>query len=1065
MTDSLNSSGQFYNFIGTAGTADFMPGSGQEQQLSFGRNYIGYNDQQAGSCQNIFHQSQQIDLEIKNSLDQFFEMKIEDVRLENILIQEESQSQQKQKQSVHSDLNSRSQYSGDQDFRLESAEQINSKFKPEVKMLIPQNQGKSIYRDKIDSLLEKRTSNNNSVSPSITPKSSKSQQKLERKRSQNIQNENSNDMTDPTQLKLAKNRESAKNSRERKKIYQQLLEKQVQELQLENEKLKDICKNQVQSMEIVNKKTQKFQLFLEQQQQLFEKLELCIIKKASFDEIGIIMDALRFRIQSNSQERNDTVRVYFDSMAEIMLPMQSKYLIYACQNSKDMFANNKQDYSEWLKESFESTNVKFENLTKLKKFQTKVQELKQSISNCLDKIKNEIKQIQDQASKLDLVWDNLKQILNPLQLGTLIIYIEMSYRQIHCLLNQKILRLKKRMIFNLKQKRKQTMKLIKWLKGVENYKTYIIKLLYCFSEHQRMADQKIVSVFDFGKIRNKFWQPCDKSVLDSQSYLVEQEFQTAGKLMVKQVFVVLGLEYIYKVTTNKLKCAPLATMHLSFIDPGADHMVQLNSDEQQFGFKLTYQTKTLDIFLSDKLLYDQWKQHFRRVCLLENFHEAFMVSKLIGKGSFAKVYLATKKENNQQFAIKAFSKSFMQQQHKGIESLLNEMQVMRKLNHPNIVKLHEVHETTNSVYFVVDIITGGELLQRVRETGFLPAETLQKLAYNLLSALNHLHTYKIAHRDLKPENLLLRSNENNYDIILADFGLAAQLIDDNILFKRCGTPGFVAPEILDYMEGQQFYDEKCDVFSAGVILYLLITGGQPFTGKDQKAILKANKDCQIDFEDSLFKSAPIQMQDLIRSMLQKKPSYRLSSSECLRHPYFKELVKQEQIKQEKYQSNLVDYNNQFKNNVRAGSIDLSLEQRTTAFTGNMNSIESISCVSNGSFAKIEMKAPSVVGASKFSQYSSRLNRLGSRDISDIPTTQLQKTESKKHIDLHRIAIQNSHRKQIIDQFEDQPVHQENSEVSDMVRLYNSTRQIRIPDNLSQLSQTNKQTSTPTNKGK
>lgn len=100
----------------------------------------------------------------------------------------------------------------------------------------------------------------------------------------------------------------------------------------------------------------------------------------------------------------------------------------------------------------------------------------------------------------------------------------------------------------------------------------------------------------------------------------------------------------------------------------------------------------------------------RKVCLLENFHDAFMVSKLIGKGSFAKVYLATRKENNQQYAIKAFSKSFMQSQHKGIESLLNEMQVMRKLNHPNIVKLHEVHETANSVYFVVDIISGGELL-------------------------------------------------------------------------------------------------------------------------------------------------------------------------------------------------------------------------------------------------------------------------------------------------------------------------------------------------------------------
>ncbi|CAD8119582.1 unnamed protein product [Paramecium sonneborni] len=420
MADSFNSrsSGQFYNFVGTAGTADFQAGSGQEQQLSFGKNFLGYGEQQGGSFENNNMQFPATDQEMKNSLEQFYEMKIED--LENQLIQEESSNQSRQKHSVQSDRNSRSQYSGDQDYRLESAEQINSKFKPEVKLQIPQNQGKSIYRDKIESLLEKRTSNNNSVSPSVTPRSSKSQQKLERKRVQNLQNETSNEIIDPSQVKLAKNRESAKNSRERKKIYQQLLEKQVSELQEENEKLKDICKSQAQSMEIVNKKTQKFQTFLEQQQQMFEKLELCLIKKVSDDEIGIIMDALRYRIQSNSKERNDTARVYFDSIAEILLPMQVKYLLYACSYSKDMFANSEQDYTEWMKPGFINTSVQFENLTKLKKFQNKVQQLKQNISSSLDKIKNEIKAIQDQASKLDYVWDALKSVLNPVQLSTMI---------------------------------------------------------------------------------------------------------------------------------------------------------------------------------------------------------------------------------------------------------------------------------------------------------------------------------------------------------------------------------------------------------------------------------------------------------------------------------------------------------------------------------------------------------------------------------------------------------------------------------------------------------------------
>lgn len=114
--------------------------------------------------------------------------------------------------------------------------------------------------------------------------------------------------------------------------------------------------------------------------------------------------------------------------------------------------------------------------------------------------------------------------------------------------------------------------------------------------------------------------------------------------------------------------------------------------------------KSLEIFTPDKAVYDTWKSYFRTLCILDNFHEAFAVSKMIGKGSFAKVYQAIKKENNATYAIKAFSKAYMSQQSKGIESLLNEIKVMRKLNHPNIVKLYEVHETTNSVYFVLDMI-------------------------------------------------------------------------------------------------------------------------------------------------------------------------------------------------------------------------------------------------------------------------------------------------------------------------------------------------------------------------
>ncbi|CAD8163793.1 unnamed protein product [Paramecium octaurelia] len=552
------------------------------------------------------------------------------------------------------------------------------------------------------------------------------------------------------------------------------------------------------------------------------------------------------------------------------------------------------------------------------------------------------------------------------------------------------------------------------------------------------------SIFDFGKTTSSFWHLCDKCLLDEQPDLIESEFLVGSKQRIKKKFLLMSESSLFKVSVMQLKIAPLLTMHVQFIDPSSDHFVQLNSDETLYGFRLSYQGKSLEIFTSDKTNYEVWKSHFRLKCIMNNFHDAFSVSKMIGKGSFAKVYSATKKENNNQYAIKAFSKSYMSQQSKGIESLLNEIKVMRKLNHPNIVKLHEVHETTNSIYFVLDMIQGGELLQRVRETGFLPAETMQKLAFNLISALRHMHENNLIHRDLKPENLLLKSRENNYEIVLADFGLATSL-NEEPLFKRCGTPGFVAPEILEYIDGLDFYCDKCDVFSAGIILYLLITGNTPFAGIDQKSILKNNKQCEVDFKDQQFKLAPIQMQDLVQSMLMKKPSLRLSSEECLKHPYFKELAKEYNRQTEKYQKNLQGYS-EFKNAVKIGTQEI--EQRSPL---NFNSSDSIS--SNVSITRQDQRKSSiVVGASKFSQYSAKLSKQNSREIADIP----QKQEPKKQKDLHRLALTNSQLKHMANnkqESNDDPTA-ENCNIGAMVRQYNSTRQIRIPDSTLKIKECN-----------
>lgn len=112
--------------------------------------------------------------------------------------------------------------------------------------------------------------------------------------------------------------------------------------------------------------------------------------------------------------------------------------------------------------------------------------------------------------------------------------------------------------------------------------------------------------------------------------------------------------------------------------------------------------------------------------------------------------------------------------------------------------MYEVYETTNSIYFVVDLLNGGELLHRIREKGSISENDLKLLIRNMIIALEHLHAKNIMHRDLKPENLLLKSKLSDTEIVVADFGLSTRTDIDDILFKRCGTPGFVAPEVLLY---------------------------------------------------------------------------------------------------------------------------------------------------------------------------------------------------------------------------------------------------------------------------
>ena len=186
----------------------------------------------------------------------------------------------------------------------------------------------------------------------------------------------------------------------------------------------------------------------------------------------------------------------------------------------------------------------------------------------------------------------------------------------------------------------------------------------------------------------------------------------------------------------------------------------------------------------------------------------------------------------------------------------------------------------------MELLEGGELLHRIRDKGTYTETDAIKVTTNILVALCYLHKKGIVHRDLKPENLILASNDDDYDVKIADFGLATFVKPNEKLSLPCGSPGFVAFEILQ--DNEPGYDTKADIFSVGAILYTLLTGIPPFHGINFKQILENNKQGDPSYSQRFWNRISEEGQDLVKKMLENDQNIRVSAEEALTHPWFSE---------------------------------------------------------------------------------------------------------------------------------------------------------------------------------
>lgn len=254
------------------------------------------------------------------------------------------------------------------------------------------------------------------------------------------------------------------------------------------------------------------------------------------------------------------------------------------------------------------------------------------------------------------------------------------------------------------------------------------------------------------------------------------------------------------------------------------------------------------------------------------------------------------KQDNSIWAIKCIDKASLAPDDE--EALQIEVEVLQMVDHKNIVKLREVFDCHKTFYMVMEQMSGGELFDRIVEKAKYTEAEARKVVVTLAKALKYCHGLGVVHRDLKPENLLYASTDEDADIKIADFGLAKLLKDDSTMQTACGTPGYVAPEIL---EGKQ-YGESVDMWSLGVIAYILyvvssylrlsyhliscsLCGFPPFYDENNAALFAAIKAGQYDFPSPYWDCVSDQAKDFIGKLLVVEPNDRYTADDILKHPW------------------------------------------------------------------------------------------------------------------------------------------------------------------------------------
>jgi len=270
----------------------------------------------------------------------------------------------------------------------------------------------------------------------------------------------------------------------------------------------------------------------------------------------------------------------------------------------------------------------------------------------------------------------------------------------------------------------------------------------------------------------------------------------------------------------------------------------------------------------------------------DKLEDKYEVGKELGRGGFSIVKKGKNKKTGEEVAIKCINKKNLKKDE--LQLLTREINIMQKLRHKSIIQLIDIFETPNDLFLVLELVSGGELFDQIVERGSYSESDAANLIRQVLEGIAYMHRHGVVHRDLKPENLLCASANV---IKIADFGLSKDVESGN-LQTSCGTPSYVAPEVL--LGGQ--YDNEVDIWSIGVITYVLLCGFTPFYGDNQRQLFERILHAKFDFPSPEWDDVSATAKDFVSKLLVVNPADRLSAEQAQTHPWIVEQAPKRALK-------------------------------------------------------------------------------------------------------------------------------------------------------------------------